>query len=300
MIPIHLILGVLYLVLCLIFSWMIVQKRESWQMGLFCFTVCLALPLLGFLFLWVCDALIERNRKKDFAEFQLVKGGAQQDLYLLREPEKEKELNQVPMTEALYMNDFDYRRKMIMQLLNEEDTLQYLEVLQDALENEDTETSHYASTVIMELQRKVQEELIEKEVLYEQNHSEPAFACEWEKILYRVLESTLYDEQNLKRYFVKYYRVSDQLLAQERPEELYLKHRIEVMFKEKDYTRSFPMCQRYLDVYPSSEDAVRCQIEYFILTKNSAGMQAFLAEMSERPVKLTQKTLEYIRVFRKE
>ena len=153
----------------------------------------------------------------------------------LQEPDREKELNQVPMEEALTINDFSFRRGMIMQLLNGENTLQYLDVLQSALGNEDTETTHYASAVIMELQRKVQEELIQREVRFERSPDNPDVAREWESLLYQVLKTSLFDTHNRRRYFPKYYRVSDVLLAQK--EEAFYLHRIQVLFLEGNYTR---------------------------------------------------------------
>ena len=152
----------------------------------------------------------------------------------------------------------------------------------------------------MELQRKVQEELIEREVLYEQNPMERAYALEWEETLYKILNSNIYDEQNRRRYFVKYARVSDDLLSDDLPPEKHLQHRIRILFMEKNFTAAQSFCSRYLELYPGSEDAVLCQIELYIQSKDSGGMAAFLATLSQRPVLLTQKTLQYIRVFRKE
>ena len=300
MLQIKVTLLVLYVVLCFSYAYLLAWKNGSWQRGVYSLVVGLAFPGIGFLFLWFCDVMIEKGKKKDYAEFYIDQDYRKDELQYLQMPDMEQELNQVPMSEALVMNSYEYRRHMIMQILSEEDTLQYLNVLQDALENEDTETSHYASTVIMELQRKVQEELIEKEVLFEKNAGERSFACDWEGTLYKVLKSSLYDEQNKKRYYTKYGRVSDALLSEEQPEEIYFMHRIEILFDEKNYTKAQPFCQRYLMLYPKSEDAVLCQIQEYILTKDAKGMQDFMDSLSERPVVLTQKTLEYVRVFKRE
>ena len=295
-----LILLILYFFLCMVYSWLLSLKSGSWQKGICCLVLGIAFPGIGFLFLWLCDVMVEKRRVKDCMEFYSGNEFNRDELYFLRKPDKEKDLNQVAMMEALKINQFEYRRNMIMQLLNEEDTLQYLDVLQSALDNEDSETSHYASTVIMELQRKMQEELMQRELIYEKNREYPVAAREWEKHLFRVLGTNLYDEFNKRRFFVKYDRVSDQLLSQEHPEEEYFCHRIEILFWQKAYTRAQEVCARYLEEYPSSEDAVYYQISLFMWTKDGDGMQKFLATLSERPVILTQKTLKYIRVFKKE
>lgn len=299
MINVSVVLIALYCMMCAVYAYLIAWDVGSWQKGVFALIVCLVLPGVGFLFLFFCDWIGRKKEIKDYIGFYIDKDYKRDELKYLREVERDRELNKVSMTEALKLTSYKYRRNMIMQLLNEDDTLQYLDVLQDALDNEDTETSHYASTVIMELQRKIQEELIEKEVLYEQDPSDHAYAAQWEEILYKVVNSNLYDESNRKRYFAKYHCVSDNLLSAEMPEEIYLKNRIDISFLEKNYTEGQKFCTEYLRLYPGSEDAVLCQIQLFIRTKDSKGMQDFLESLSDRPVVLTKKTLKYIRVFKR-
>ena len=291
---------ILYFLICTIYAWLLAWKSGSWQKGICSFVMGIAFPGIGFLFLWFCDVLMEKRRYKNNVEFFFGDEFRRDELYFLREPDRERELNQVSMKEALKINQFEYRRNMIMQLLNEEDTLQYLDVLQEALDNEDSETSHYASTVIMELQRKMQEELMERELFYEKNREDLSGAGAWEKLLFRVLGSNLYDEYNKRRYYAKYERVSDELLAQEHPQEEYFRHKIEILFWQKDYTQCQEFCNRYLEEYPQSEDAVYYQIQLFIRTKDAENLKNFLGTLSERPVLLTQKTLKYIRIFKEE
>ena len=99
---------------------------------------------------------------------------------------------------------------------------------------------------------------------------------------------------------MKYKRVSDGLLDTEKPEEEFLYHRIQILFLEENFTEAQVFCQKFLNCWPKSEDGVLCQVELFIKTKNSDGMKAFLDTLGQRPVMLTQKTLQYIRVFRGE
>ena len=293
-----LIVVILYVLLSCFFSFHTACRSRSLQKGLLCLVLCLFLPGAGFVFLWFCDWLAEKQKPKDYSWLYVADDFHRDRLSYLQEPDREKELNQVPMEEALTINDFSFRRGMIMQLLNGENTLQYLDVLHSALGNEDTETTHYASAVIMELQRKVQEELIQREVRFERSPDNPDVAREWESLLYQVLKTSLFDAHNRRRYFPKYYRVSDVLLAQK--EEAFYLHRIQVLFLEGNYTRAEEFCRAFLERFPRSEDAVLCQLELFIKTKNAAGMRKFLKALPGTPVRLTQKTLQYIRVFQED
>ena len=299
MILVQIIVIFLYIALCLAFGLYMTRVRHNWQLGLFCTVVSLVLPGVGFLFLWICHAVVEKRGNKKYSELYVDENFRPENLMLVQKLDSSKETNYVAMEDALNVGTYDYRRKMIMELLEKEDTLQYLDILQTALLNEDTETSHYASTVIMELQRKMQEELIEKEIQFEKDPLNQQVAAEWEQLLYKVLCSNLYDEFNKRRYFIKYAKVSNQLLEASLPAEQYFRNRIHILLMEKNYTDGQNLCSRYLLCYPKSEDAILCQLECFIQAKDSAGMEKFLQTLSSRPVLLTQKTLKYIRIFRK-
>ena len=50
-----------------------------------------------------------------------------------------------------------------------EDTMQYMEVIKTAVLNEDTETSHYAVSAVMEIKRKLSISLQQLSVKFDQN-----------------------------------------------------------------------------------------------------------------------------------
>jgi len=294
---IPIIIVIMYLFLCLIYGCLLARQKVSWQYGLFGVVLSIVLPGVGFLFIWICDAISEHYKPKAYSELYIDRDFHADNFRILKDVDYEKEANYVSMEEALSVGTFEYRRKMVMQLLEEKDTMQYLDILQKALQNEDTETSHYASSVIMELQRVVQEELMEKEAQYAANPDDLTCAKEWEALLYEVLCSNLYDEFNKKRYFIKYADISDKLLEREKPEENLFKHKIQILLFEKNYTDANVLCERYLVCYPYSEDAVLYRMEVYIQARDTGGMKKFLQNLSSRPVILTQKTLQYVRIF---
>ena len=291
---------ILYLLVACLYSFQAARNSSSWQRGLFSLVICLALPGAGLFLLLFLKWYAGRLQDKDRLEIYMDDSFHGEDLQLLQKPDSDKELNQVPMKEALNLNDFSYRRSMIMDLLNEEDILQYLDILKEALDNEDTETTHYASTIIMELQRKTQDLITQWEVQYEQNPGDPASTSKWEELLYKVIQSRLYEEHTLGRYYRKYYRVSDRLLSSDQPAQQYYLHRIQILFHEGNLTDAKGFCIQFQERFPASEEAVLCLLEFFIRAKDSQGMTEFLQRLPSLPVHLTQKTLQYIKIFQKE
>ncbi len=297
---VKIILIILYILMCLIYA---LEKRWN-QAGAqeicFVLVICLFIPVLGFVFLKIADYVSKHNVSRDYSGIYRGERFHQDELSMLKPLDYEAEVNQVPMKDALKLNEYEYRRKVIMNTLKEENTDEYIQVLKEALENEDPETSHYASTVIMQLRQKIQEAVIHREKLYEDYPDVPEYACDLEKELYRVIDSDVYEKENIRKYYLLYEKVSDQLLSQERPEEAFFYHRIHVNFRQENFTQMKELCIRYLETYPSSEDAVLSMIELCILTKDGGLLDALLNALPQIPARLTQKTMRYIRFFKTE
>ena len=187
-----------------------------------------------------------------------------------------------------------------MNTLKEENTQDYIQVLKEALENEDPETSHYASTVIMQLRQKIQEAVILREKLYEDHPDVPEYAYDLEEELYRVIDSDVYEKENIRKYYLLYEKVSNQLLQQEHPKEICFFHRLHVNFRQGNFTQMKELSIHYLKLYPSSEDAVLSMIELCILTKDGALLGKLMDALPRIPASLTQKTMQYIRFFKTE
>ncbi len=291
---------ILYLLMCLIYA---LEKRWN-EAGAqeICFTLllCLFIPVLGFIFLKVADYVSKRNVSRDYSGIYRGERFRQDELSMLKPLDYETEVNQVPMKDALKLNEYEYRRKVIMNTLKEENTQDYIQVLKEALENEDPETSHYASTVIMQLRQKIQEAVILREKLYEDHPDVPEYAYDLEEELYRVIDSDVYEKENIRKYYLLYEKVSNQLLQQEHPKEICFFHRLHVNFRQGNFTQMKELSIHYLKLYPSSEDAVLSMIELCILTKDGALLGKLMDALPQIPARLTQKTMQYIRFFKTE
>lgn len=261
------------------------------------FIFALFMPVVGFLlFLFIPNygrnkQIIKEVSKNGDNENNLEKFG------YLNYFDKENEINKIPMQEALNMNDFKLRRKMIMDTLKNDDVFEYLDVLKEAMNNEDTETSHYATAVILEMQKKVNNVVQALEYEYKSSSEKSGIIKKLEVNYEKIIFSNLYDERNTKRYCSRYKEISDEIFKGSSIEEKYYLNRIRVDFKTKDYLNAGVLCEEYKKKYPESEDMVLCNIKYCVLSKNRKQLDKFFDELKQLPVKLTVKSLEYIRFF---
>ncbi len=289
-------LAVLYLLLCLLYSYDRIYNRGSVQDVILSLLLCLALPVVGFILLWMLDMSAMKGKRRDFSGI-FRSNTFRQDLHTLRPVDMEEERNRAPMMEKLSLDSYELRRQSMMETLSDGDAMDYLEVLRMAMENDDSETSHYASSIMMMLQSRVQLSVQQKLRAQEQHPEDEKTALECEEALYKLLSSSLLDAQSLRRYEVAYGKLSDRLLDREIPQESVLSHRASWCLHEEDYATAARVLERYLALYPESEEAVYDQLCLYISTHDIEGIQRFRRSLGARPVKLTSRTLKLLRVF---
>lgn len=232
-------------------------------------------------------------------ELFLGRGELSDDLQLLRPVNERGALDAAPAVDVLELNDYDDRRAMIMNTLRQDDTADYVDVLREALANDDQETSHYASVVIMDLQQQVHARLAELGRRLEDDPDDLDALGALEQELYQVIKEGVVDENSLPRYVERYWEVSDRLLEEGRPSATHFHHRIAADLKTRSGEHARSVARRYLEIHPDDEDAVLDAIRVCVQQNDRAGLDALLDRLGDMPVVLTSKSLRYIRFLRR-
>lgn len=292
---IFLILLVLHLLTSLLYAWDWYQDFDRWQESLIRLAISLCLPLVGVLLWKMVDYFAEHNASAQMDELYLGRGKRMDQLELLRPIDHEREIDKAPALDVLKMDQYSQRRRLIMETLRQDDTMDYLAVLQEALSNEDRETSHYASTVIMDLQKRVQDGLARRQRAYEDHPEDPACQRALEAELYRTITSSVFDRSTMGRYRTRYEQLSDRLLAASPVEPDWYHHRIQLDLASGDNLHASRLSERFVQEHPDSEDAVVDRIQLCIRMADRQALDQFLARLKEMPVMLTSKSLPYIR-----
>ena len=85
-----------------------------------------------------------------------------------------------------------------------DDATRYMDVVKTAVENEDTETSHYAVSAIMEVKRKLALTIRQLSDEFARNPDDIGVACEYRDALKQYMDSGFMDENTLRVYRNKY------------------------------------------------------------------------------------------------
>ncbi|MDO3411582.1 hypothetical protein QWJ34_17595 [Saccharibacillus sp. CPCC 101409] len=158
-----------------------------------------AFPVIGFLFPLFRRMAPEDGDLREAKLESLLNASAPEEpgrLAELREPERE--VNIVPLEEALLIGDLASRRRTMIELLNG-DATRNLETIKLAVSNEDTETSHYAVSALVEIKRKLNRSLQELSVQYEFSRQDPVFLKNYAGVLHDYIRSGFLDDDTMQR-----------------------------------------------------------------------------------------------------
>ncbi len=127
----------------------------------------LMVPVFGFAIYFIPHfffKIIHKRNLYDRRELILFEG---EEEYVMH-PKVEEELNIVPFQEALAVSAVDEKRALLLGMLKK-DISKHSKVAQSALDDDDSETSHYAAAATMEIYRKMRLKIQEFEVKFMEN-----------------------------------------------------------------------------------------------------------------------------------
>ena len=122
------------------------------------------------------------------------------------------EINVVPIEESLLVADKSHRRETILNLLkkNADDYIGYLLL---ALKNEDPETTHYAASSILHLQRNLDTQMMQRTLAYQQHPGDPVVIQAYFDILEQYTKTCELDPVLHQKYQLEAISLLKQLIA---------------------------------------------------------------------------------------
>jgi len=272
--------------------------RHSWSEWLLRFLIVTVFPVIGWLFPLFWPERQYTNSNNEFHDY-ITK---QQEEHKLRhvgiysEVEAEKELNVIPIEEALLVSEHQVRRKVMIDVLKQDST-HYLEILQTAVSNEDTETSHYAVSAIMEVKRKLLLAIQELSVQYETNKNDEYLVQTYAEVLKGFLRSGFLDDRTFMKYQYTYLELLGQLIDLSEHTEWAYKEKVDTELALGLYAVAEGTSNRFIERFPLSEDAYLCLLGVHFATRSSSKLHHTLERLKQSPVKLSNRALTLVRFW---
>lgn len=216
-----------------------------------------------------------------------------------RHPDEEMERNMVSLEEALVITDKSNLRNLMMNVIRG-DYRNMLSSISKALDSEDSETAHYAASVLQDV-------LNEFRVTAQNRYTEACTEAENQtelcteliEYLNPVLEQrilTNLEQRSMVELMDKtgqilYDRNKDQI-SSEAYEMISLR-----LLELKDYERCKIWCDRAREQYPNSLASYTCQLKLYFSSGNREAFLHVMQELKQSDIMIDHETLELIRTF---
>lgn len=228
--------------------------------------------------------------------------------------EVEQERNLVPLEEALYVTDKDNLRNLMLSVIKR-DTQDTLAVIAMALNSEDSETAHYAASVLQgalnDFRSRVQYLFTELKAMcaeeasregtegYEsQREKINTTGCELLEYMNKFLEQKVFLETEQRDYALLMDQAGDLFYQYEEGAHGTLYENISMRLLEvAEYDLCEKWCRRMREKVPGMLGTYTCQLKLYFTVERKNDFFQVLKELKSSSVVIDKETLELIRTF---
>lgn len=270
------------------------DNRRAFLIKFLIMLLCPVIGLLFFIVTWLLDKILFWTAP-DLEDVIFSKERVKIQL----KADEERVRNMVPLEEALAINEKKNLRTVMMNMVKGEihDSLAAIAL---ALDSEDSESSHYAASVMTdelnEFRTKVR--VLSQEIANEKEE-ETAFEEMLIDYMNQVLSLRIFTPIEQKRFVHIMADTAEQLrqkdawkLKEEQYEGVCLR-----LLEIKDYTNSEKWCSWLAEQYPDRLCAYTCRLKLYFTLQNKEAFFTILNDLKKSDVVIDNETLELIRVF---
>lgn len=218
-----------------------------------------------------------------------------------RKADEESERNRVPVEEALAVADKDSLRSLMMDVVRG-DVEKSLATIALALNSEDTETSHYAASVLRDALndfRQRSQQLYQS--LQKEDANAPEYACTMIEYMNQVLEQGVFPEMEQKTYVEMMEKACEFLyLSQEhrfRLTEEYVEWIALRLLEVRAYDRMKVWCKRCQEMYPQELSCYTLQLKLYFSIQDKENFFRVMDKLKQTDIVIDRDTLDLIRAF---
>lgn len=286
---------ILHLIICGI-VWIGIQSGYL-RMRKYMFLVALFLPFWGVLLIVVLRFQIG-FRKDGVKGVGVEKMKLESALYQSMTVDEKKVADKtVPMEEALLINSSEERRSMILDVLND-NPREYMEFLQKAGDNDDTEVVHYAVTALVEISKENDARLHELEMQYAANPKDREVLENYTSFLWSCLSKNMMQGQVEKMNRELFATLMKEKLSQGGSVSDFVQS-ITNDLKRENYTEAAERLDWMKREFPDDEAYYLLKIQYLAAIKRGEEIRQVLSEIRDHEVYISAKGKEVIAFWEK-
>ncbi len=216
--------------------------------------------------------------------------------------EEEKERNLTSLEEAVEITDKRELRALMMTVVSG-DIKKFLSSINFALSSDDSETAHYAASVLQDALNDFRVN-VEKQYkkMREDEENKAIYAEGLTKYMNVILAQKVFIDMEQREYVARLDEVADivyeetrERLSDEDMEQVALR-----LLEIDEYANCEKWCDRIKMVYPEALSAYTCKLKLLFKMERKDEFFETIEELKSSSIVIDKETLELIRVFRKE
>lgn len=220
------------------------------------------------------------------------------DIKHIKDVNKEKEINMIPLEDALILNTNSKKRELVIEMIKKENSINYIHALKNALEDSDTETSHYAASVITELRGEFNSKLKVFKEQFALGNKDEDFLKEYINCLNEYLNSGFLDVKSYHRYLKVFDELLEVLLkVNPSSKEDYYIFIIDSKLSLEDYDNAKFYCMKFFENHKDTENTFLSFMKLFYLTNDKKNFYIMLEALKKYPIKLSNEALNIVRFW---
>lgn len=267
------------------------------QKALLNFIMVFTLPVLGILFLVIIKVLekIQSDSEQELKSYQLYIKNKQQILEL-KKVDYVKEINVISLEEALLVSENKIKRNLLIDVFKNDYKIS-VKALKKALQDEDSETSHYAASGIMRLKKEFELKISEYRVEYEKNKSDKGLIKSYLILLKNYLNSDLLDQNNYNKYLKEYSHILGKVVFISDLGKEFFEDKISAEITLGNLNKAKDFCDKYYKKFPNIEGPYLMYMKLYYYLKDNNSMKYILAKLRNSNIVLTKRGLDMVRFW---
>lgn len=256
-------------------------------------------PVVGVIFFAAAQLLYAVFWKSEVSLEDVIFG--KDKVRVQRKADEERERNRVPMEEALAVCDRDSMRTLMMDVVRG-DVQKTLAKISEALNSEDTETSHYAATVLRDALNDFRQQSQE---LYNEMQRDEEHRIEYAGVLIEYMNEVLcqdvFPDLEQRNFVGMMEDACSTLYATKEGREHLLCEYMEWLCMRllglKEYEHIKLWCDRLTELYPQELSTYTVQLKLYFSMQDKARFFEVMDRLKKSDIVIDRDTLDLIRVF---
>lgn len=262
-------------------------------------SIIFVIPIVGIfmtLSIYICKSFIKSDYGKDVLNREKVYEN--KISLLIREAELKQKKDIIPMEDAFVLNSNSIKRRLIKDIIKK-DFNNNLKILNRALDDKDTETSHYAATAITELKSRLLILLQKGEDEYNKDSKNSKIIINYLEIIQKCIDSKFFDISEDKKLEYKYIEILKNYISTNKKyvDEKYFKELIKTYIKIEQYCDAVKYANKYKQQYKYSINPHLLLLEIYYKNKDKDEFNKTLIKLKEAKIALDQDSLEVLKFW---